>query len=386
MTAYYNEFDKKAAAWLRGLIKGGHIAYGDVDERSIVDVQPEDIKGYTQVHLFAGIGGWSYALRLAGWSDHRQVWTGSCPCQPFSVAGKGGGVNDSRHLWPHMQRLIKECRPPTIFGEQVASKSGREWLNGVRLEMEALGYGVGAADLCAASVGAPHIRQRLWFVADSKCGATERHGHQMARAKGENQGQEEKRERFRHDTGHGCKSGELANPNMRGRQQEQNTKSTGVQQEGYVDAKLRVESGEHGTGDGDRDVGNPQGRHGRISDEQREEDTQYGWTGETGSVGNTLANTNESICQAGNDKTRREARTDISWRCEKSAVDNFWQPFELVHCTDGKARRIEPGTFPLANGIPARMGRLRGYGNAIVPQVAQAFITAFMEIQIMSGD
>ena len=57
----------------------------------------DDIAGYTQCHFFAGIGIWSYALRLAGWPDDRQVWTGSCPCQPFSAAGKGEAFNDERH-------------------------------------------------------------------------------------------------------------------------------------------------------------------------------------------------------------------------------------------------------------------------------------------------
>ena len=67
MTAYYNEFDPFAAAWLRELIAAGLVASGDVDERSIVDVQAGDVAGYAQCHFFAGIGGWSYALRLAGW-------------------------------------------------------------------------------------------------------------------------------------------------------------------------------------------------------------------------------------------------------------------------------------------------------------------------------
>lgn len=165
--AYYNEFDPKTAAWLRELIKRDLIAPGDVDERSITEVQPEDIKGYAQVHLFAGIGGWSYALRLAGWPDDRPVWTGSCPCQPFSVAGNKQGVKDQRHLWPEMRRLISECNPSVVFGEQTSSKAGRGWLSGVRTDLEALGYAVGGSDLCAAGVGAPHIRQRLYWVADA---------------------------------------------------------------------------------------------------------------------------------------------------------------------------------------------------------------------------
>lgn len=166
--AYYNEIDPFAAAWLRELIKAGHIADGEVDERSVIDVRPDDLRGFTQCHFFAGIGGWSYALRLAGWPDDRPVWTGSCPCQPFSSAGKGDGGADSRHLWPAWFRLIAECRPPVVFGEQVESAVAHGWLDLVCDDLEGVGYATGAASLPAASVGAPHRRDRLWFVADAE--------------------------------------------------------------------------------------------------------------------------------------------------------------------------------------------------------------------------
>jgi DNA (cytosine-5)-methyltransferase 1 len=167
MRAYYNEFDPYAAQWLRNLISAGLIASGDVDDRSIADVQPSDLEGYTQCHFFAGIGGWSLALRLAGWTDDRPVWTGSCPCQPFSIAGKVEGVKDERHLWPEWFRLIRKRKPSVVFGEQIASSAGRQWLAGVHLEMESAAYSFGAGDLCAASVKAKHPRQRLIFVADA---------------------------------------------------------------------------------------------------------------------------------------------------------------------------------------------------------------------------
>lgn len=176
MSAYYNEIDPQCAEWLRNLIKAGHIADGEVDNRSILDVSPKDLKGFSQCHFFAGIGVWSRALRLAGWRDDQRVWTGSCPCQPFSAAGVRGGFADERHLWPAFFHLIEQCAPPTVFGEQVASKDGLEWIDLVQADMEGAGYTFGATDLCAAGVGAPHIRQRLWFVG-SRLADAELHGY-----------------------------------------------------------------------------------------------------------------------------------------------------------------------------------------------------------------
>lgn len=165
--AYYNEIDPAAAQWLRNLIEAGHIAPGYVDERSIEDVYPSDLRGFTQCHFFAGIGVWSYALRSAGWADDRPVWTGSCPCQPFSAAGKGAGFDDERHLWPAFHHLIRKCKPAVVIGEQVASKDSDPWIDLVHTDMEALGYAFGAVPFPSAGVGAPHIRDRLYWVADT---------------------------------------------------------------------------------------------------------------------------------------------------------------------------------------------------------------------------
>lgn len=168
MRSYYNEFDPSAAAWLRELIAAGLIPYGDVDERSIEDVKPGDLRGYRQCHFFAGIGGWSHALELAGWPADRPVWTGSCPCQPFSAAGKGAGFDDQRHLWPAWFHLIRECRPPAVFGEQVASKAADPWIDLVHADLEGVGYAFGCVPFPAAGVGAPHIRDRAYWAAYSQ--------------------------------------------------------------------------------------------------------------------------------------------------------------------------------------------------------------------------
>ncbi|WEJ31722.1 DNA cytosine methyltransferase [Devosia sp. SD17-2] len=168
---YYNEWDQKAAAVLRARIADGSLPDGDVDTRSIEDVTADDLQGYVSCHFFAGIGGWPLALRQAGWPDDRPVWTGSCPCQPFSRAGKGLGFADERHLWPSFHWLIQQCRPPVIFGEQVAGADADPWIDLIQFDLEALDYAVGAVPFPAAGVGAPHIRDRLYWVADTESGS-----------------------------------------------------------------------------------------------------------------------------------------------------------------------------------------------------------------------
>ena len=169
MLAFYNDIDPYCCEWLQTLIMFRVLPPGTVDDTPIQKLKPKTLSRYKQVHLFAGMGGWPYALRLAQWPDSRPVWTGSCPCQPFSVAGKGKGTKDKRHLWPYMRRLINHAspKPPVVFGEQVSGKAGLLWLAGVRTDLEKMEYEVGAVDSCAAGVGAPHIRQRLWWVAQS---------------------------------------------------------------------------------------------------------------------------------------------------------------------------------------------------------------------------
>lgn len=181
MVAFYNEIDPYAAQWLRNLIAAGHIAPGVVDERSIQDIRPDELTDYTQCHFFAGIGVWSLALRRAGWPDDRPVWTGSCPCQPFSAAGAGAGFADERHLEPDFAWLIDQCRPPVVFGEQVASKAADPWLDLIQVDLEAMGYAFGAVAFPSAGVGAPHVRDRTYWVADADGGHTGTEREQCSR-------------------------------------------------------------------------------------------------------------------------------------------------------------------------------------------------------------
>lgn len=331
MTAYYNEIDPFAAQWLRNLIAAGHIAPGDVDERSIQDVTPADVAGYTQCHFFAGIGVWSYALRLAGWPDDEPVWSGSCPCQPFSAAGKGDGAADPRHLWPDWFKLIRECRPVVCFGEQVASRDGIAWLDLVHTDLEAAGYAVGALDLCAAGFGAPHIRQRIYFVAQSE---------RRRQRSPQSEFMEDSRARTSiQPTDSGVDS--LADPEIKRRRQRRygNAHRPEVKPSGPCT--------DSGVAQGDADVL----RHTRTE----LDGTRFAGDGPRES----------------HEPTREP---------NPSFTNGFWSDAEWLACRDGKARATKPGIFPLAHGVAGRVGRLRAYGNAIVAPQAAEFIRAYREL------
>lgn len=271
--ALYNEPDPYAAQWLRNLIRGGHIPPGIVDERSIEDIRPDELVGFTQCHFFAGIGGWPYALRLAGWPDDRPVWTGSCPCQPFAAPGKGEGFADERHLWPAFEWLIAERLPECIFGEQVATGDADPWVDLVHADLEALGYAFGAVAFPSAGIGAPFIGDRTYWV-----GTTDHQGLEG------------------HD------------------------------------------------------------RHGHESNES----------------GRIIANATGSVAASSSFGT-------------PGPTNSIWAEADWLLCSDGKRRPVRPGTFPLAHGVPSRVGRLRAYGNAINARQAEIFIRSFMNAANIQG-
>lgn len=315
--AYYNEIDPFAAQWLRNLIASGHIAPGEVDERSIEDVTPDDLRGFTQCHFFAGIGVWSHSLRLAGWPDDKPVWTGSCPCQPFSAAGKGDGFADERHLWPHFFHLISERRPKHVFGEQVAAGNANVWFDLVQADLEGMGYAFGLVPFTSAGIGAPHIRERAYWVAES--------------------------------------AGEQCQKLLPGLAQGAGTEGS------WPPAKLTGLCSAGGMGD--TNLTRLEGLGGN--------DCAAGWQGATGPV----------------------ASAGVHLRALE--VNGFWRDADWLLCRDGKWRPVEPGTFPLVDGAAARLGRvepgvarvassnrvgrLKGYGNAINAQAAAEFIRAYME-------
>lgn len=375
---YYNEIDPGAAAWLRELIADGQIPAGEVDERSIWDVRPGDLRGFTQCHFFAGIGGWALALKLAGFPADREVWTGSCPCQPFSSAGKGAGVTDERHLWPAWFHLIRECRPDLIFGEQVSAAIGHGWLDLVQDDLAGEGYACGPIVLPACSVGAPHIRQRLWFVAHRSGAGLEIEREQPAR----DQCQAIERS---------GETGELADSisSERGRRSDDGSLFTNGTQ-------------------GERDEGASQSE--RDSGSVIMADSLHPGRPERGaeSGNGPVARSGESFILADSARERcRESGGEHSGRSEERASqrgETYWSNAVWLPCRDGKSRptqssperlaarlsdslglvRDENGqgfVSPLIQKAKARVIRLKGYGNSIVPQVAAEVIKAWVSIE-----
>ncbi len=387
MSAYYNEMDPYAAQWLRNLIRAGLIADGVVDERSIVDVRPDELLEFTQCHFFAGIGVWSHALRKNGWSDDRPIWTGSCPCQPFSAAGKQKGFDDERHLWPVWFNLIRECRPPVVLGEQVAS--ALDWLDLVSADMEGAGYAFGASDLCAAGFGGAHIRQRLYFagVADADGGQRRDGDVQSGREHGLlSQGRGDRRE--------GCEgawsgaAGGLADreqPGLEGHARHGD--------HGHEPGRLRADAA--------RPVAQS-GGNGRLADATN----THGWSGERREEAGTgpheergrglascgdirrLADAEHDDRRAVEQERGSQGRTADGRDREGSGRDGDDWPHapllgrdaaDWLFCRDGKWRPVEPGTFPLAHEATARVGRLRAYGNGLDAETAAQFCGAVME-------
>lgn len=336
--AYYNEIDLFCCEWLENLQRSGHISRGGIDPTSITDADNASIIASKWCHFFAGVGGWDLALQMAGWPADVPVWTGSCPCQPFSVAGKRKGFDDDKHLWPAWFAHIRKYRPAVIFGEQVSGGDGLQWFDAVSADLEAEGYAVGAADLCAAGVGAPHIRQRLYWVAYAP-------GERFDRERLRLQSRQPRQSGL--ETGGGGSIGVGlgdANSLHSGRNPGAGTGAEAGMREpsrGFGDGARAPSAAGDGLGDPDRP---------RLARRQ----------GEQGDHGSQLAATERA--------------------------SGFWSDPDWVECRDGRQRPTERGTFPVAYGISGRLERrranaqLKGYGNAIVPQVAAQFIQAFMEV------
>jgi DNA (cytosine-5)-methyltransferase 1 len=341
--AYYNEIEPYCVEWLRSLIAAGLIPDGEVDSRRIEDVKPHEIRGFTQYHFFAGLGGWPCAARLAGWPDARPLWTGSCPCQPFSLAGKRKGAADPRHLWPYLFPLIRAGRPTVVMGEQVAGKAGYGWFDGVAADMETEDYAIRAVDIPACSVNAPHIRNRLYWVAN----------HNSERCAWLREPDRETDQGWTAVVRSGAPAGRLSNSQRSSRSAEHVSQARERKNSGADNGAVLGPAGEATC---------------RLSDSGR---------------ARLPLRQQPRVPDA--PQRNFEARPAAFKRRDGSgqnlAGGQFWDDFTLIGPDrNGKFRRLGRGVRLLAHGVPCRVARLRAFGNAIVPEEAAQVIRAYMEV------
>jgi site-specific DNA-cytosine methylase len=486
--AYYNEIDPKAAAWIRELIKAKLITDGEVDERSIVDVQSNDVRNFRRCHWFAGIAGWEYALRLAGIPDDYPVWTASLPCQPFSAAGKQLGKADERHLLPHFLALVRQCKPRILFGEQVANAitvTGqlRNQDQDLQLLQKKQAYIRLLAELQRSGGKSLRTLQEL--------GEIEKEGKQteklfelqeMAnREQGCRLGQfcdlSGKRAGFGFGHYGGMGAGEDRFGFLRNDRNtlrfgdpeslecalfRQNRQQSGLSEEQYESRALCLECDDEYLGRTE-DFGSIEWDHesaqeqihsaNREIDESLEGTHTRGWLddlqatmeAEGYTVGAAVLGAHSvgsfhqrqrlywvaDSSRTGSQRSIKQNLCGTGWREERGSIASNsqvnrmgdtasvrqcgrfsdsgkvkskmpWAGPEItwLECRDNKYRPIKPGIKPLVDGLPrgmvrssdsgapilanetgeARAMRLKGYGNAIVPQVAAEFISAFMDV------
>ncbi len=421
---YYNDNDEKICTWTQAAIDAGVLPKGYLDVRDVKTVDPEFIKGFAQAHFFCGVGGWPLALEFAGVPNDFPIWTASLPCQALSCAGKRLGAKDKkRHLWPAFKKLVAKFLPAVIVGEQSASKAGRQWLAGVRADLEDLGYVVGAADLCAACagesgyqvsfgwkregedeednqegevhwdafedciVGAPHIRQRLYWgavrLADAggmrfqdgrgsdvaACASTER-GGAVGGVSDASVGR--------------CHSGQ-------GSRQAGHGKSQLASDDGCPDCGLADD-------DAHRSAVEPPAR---LHDQGQPGDDPTRRGGDVGVADAYRGGTGQRPRNLPRDEGQHEERFKNGDHASLTdGTDRHWSDFSIVACTDGKHRRVPESAlqrlvdgspacvdamraedgFPLAQKgeVPNRTLLLKGIGNMIVPQLGAIFVQEFM--------
>ena len=267
------------------------------------------------IDLFSGIGGFALGLKSTGyfktvqfvendkWCQkilaknfpgvpiHEDVKTfqgydsdvvvGGFPCQPFSVAGKQQAIQDDRHLWPDMFRVIKETKPTWVIGEKVrniVSISDGMVLEQVYIDLESEGYEVQSFIIPASAVNAPHQRYRTWIVAHTECMGWEQRATQSEKFEGK------------------------ATPN-----------------------KFNYSSKRRSIGKAGEDVANTE---------------------------SSIGYDDEAVTRDGGSSTQEVFGNGSS----VSGEGSWWH--------------TEPNVGRVAHGIPNRVDRLKGLGNAIVPQIA----------------
>lgn len=383
---------------------------------------------------------WSIAARMAGWPDRRPLWTASCPCQPWSAAGQQLGVDDPRHLWPHLFRILSAYRRagyavPVIVGEQVAGAAGYHWFDGVRTDLAREEIAARTVDIPACAVDAPHQRNRLYWAAVSRpeqrfiSGAVAL-AQEQRRWTGLRESDAE-RHRIVDANGYG-RNGLLAHPEGQcgGRDLAQRGPE-GRTADGFADEDgAMVDAEGIGRGEGRAQTGIFGGRAASPGADLRErgqgpvgDAIGAGFQGLGGDVDRGRADRRRPDGDSGDGEVPAAHRSIASpdgggrgqdvadtlgggWsrfgesqhsgiegasggiplgrsvdRLKHGPNGSWWADGEWIVCHDGKARRAKPGIRMLVNGMAGRIDLWRLAGNSIIPILAAEVIGAILDAE-----
>ncbi len=251
------------------------------------------------------------------------ILTAGYPCQPFSVAGKQRGAEDDRHIWPEIRTIVEAKRPTWCVFENVYGhiKLG---LDEVLSDLEAIGYATRPFVVPACAVNAPHKRNRVWIV-----GNTQHDGSPSTEVEGKHK-----------EDARGASEGKKA-------------------------SKQSERTGGRGNDSNVADTDSDDGRHRSGSESQeRQARVEHGRGGKRQPVGITdedVAYTNGT----GSQGQRGQHRLPEDQREEQASWTRWWE--------------FEPSVGRVVNGLPRRVDRIRGLGNAIVPAIAQQIGIAIKE-------
>ena len=267
------------------------------------------------------------------------IITGGFPCQSFSVAGKQKGTSDSRYLWPEMFRIIKIFKPRYVIGENVRGIVNIE--NGMVFEtvcsnLEDEGYEVQPFLIPAASVGAPHRRERIWFIASLV--NTEHDGLSTSKIEGS--------------------SAASSDNNEKGQNETSEFKGTGGSRDSKDVANTKSERLQRSRGqESDRDINGLQQNSKRIESEIRSESERCSRTFRNEKLANTDSERLEGQRQSSRELNETSATTSRGEERQGNLDQGWWS--------------VEPNVGRVAHGVSGRVHRLKGLGNSIVPQIAE---------------
>jgi len=259
------------------------------------------------------------------------IITGGYPCQPFSQAGRKKGEQDPRHLWPEYFRLIKECRPSFVIGENVSGhlKLG---LDSVLSDLESEGYATRTFSISAASIGANHKRERVWIVANANGSRNQ-----------------------------STKSGSFGEENEKEISDRQNNSATRISSgTNKIFSKQRETSMEH--------VENTRQSSGGIESSRNTKSSRRGTfeTAERSTHTNKITRSSERAETMANAK-RVHVQGQHDGQGQRQPWGESWWA-------------VEPDVGRVAHGIPARVDRLKALGNSLVPHIPYYIGLSLLEV------